>query len=374
MSRQLHFDQAAEREANEIAFRFMNSSDVVGDMSRAYGADLSSVRIHTDESAARKVEGTGADAFSTGRDVFFGRGVFDRGDPASRGLLAHELAHSLQQGVGGGMGGAVEQSAPEEAAQGGLLDWFRSKFGRKKKQPEPEPELEISDPQLVPDGIQRVVATNANGDATNLEFLNRRDAALNEMVRAASPEQLRDPKLREMVLNSYNSGINARLREKQAAGKNMIEMGEIFRGGAGELNTFNTMLSSFVPKDFSKQVLAASKEGGMDNAFNFISDFIEGNEDLQQFLGGTAPSFEGIEAFDDPEARSTATVSNFMLRSVNAEIGRDIGARQRAAAAAGKGPIDISDLKTARAMQSMLNVGNSEATQRLRNVLRRRFQ
>ena len=131
MSRQLHFDQAAEREANEIAFRFMNSSDVVGDMSRAYGADLSGVRIHTDESAARRVEGTGADAFSTGKDVFFGRGVFDKSDPASRGLLAHELAHSLQQGAGGGMEGAVEQSAPVGAAQGGLLDWFREHFTSK---------------------------------------------------------------------------------------------------------------------------------------------------------------------------------------------------------------------------------------------------
>ncbi len=120
MSRQLHMNQAAEREANEIAFRFMHSSDVVGDMSRAYGADLSSVRIHADESAAQRVEGTGADALSTGKDVFFGRGVFDQGNPASRGLLAHELAHSLQQGVGGGEPGMVTQSVPE----GGL--WIGS--------------------------------------------------------------------------------------------------------------------------------------------------------------------------------------------------------------------------------------------------------
>ena len=53
MSTKLHQDQAAEREATDIGARFMHSSDVVGDMSRAYGRDLSSVRIHTDESAAR---------------------------------------------------------------------------------------------------------------------------------------------------------------------------------------------------------------------------------------------------------------------------------------------------------------------------------
>ena len=45
------------------------------------------------------------DAFSTGKDVFFARGAFDRSAPASRGLLAHELSHSMQQGH--------------------LLDWFK---------------------------------------------------------------------------------------------------------------------------------------------------------------------------------------------------------------------------------------------------------
>ena len=139
MGKRLHIDPAAEREANEIAFQFMNSSDVVGDMSRAYGQDLSSVRIHTGEDAARRTAPTGADAFSTGRDIFFARGAFNQSDPASRGLLAHELAHSLQQG-----GGEVRQSVPEGAPQGGLLDWFRSKFGRKKPQ-----EMQISGPLSV---------------------------------------------------------------------------------------------------------------------------------------------------------------------------------------------------------------------------------
>ena len=64
-----------------------------------------SVRIHTDESAARGAAERGVDAFSTGKDVFFARGAFDRSDPASRGLLAHELSHSMQQGH--------------------LLDWFK---------------------------------------------------------------------------------------------------------------------------------------------------------------------------------------------------------------------------------------------------------
>lgn len=129
MEKELHFDKAAEREATDIGARFMHSTDVVGDMSRAYGRDLSSVRIHTDESAARGAAERGVDAFSTGKDVFFGRGAFDRNDPASRGLLAHELSHSMQQGVGGDAP-ALTQSAPMGAEQGGLREWFRRLFGK----------------------------------------------------------------------------------------------------------------------------------------------------------------------------------------------------------------------------------------------------
>ena len=94
MSKKLLENIGAEHEANEIASRFMDSTDVVGDMSRAFGHDFSQVHIHTDESAAQRVEGTGADAFAQGNDIFFGRGVFQQSDPASRGLLAHELTHT----------------------------------------------------------------------------------------------------------------------------------------------------------------------------------------------------------------------------------------------------------------------------------------
>ena len=53
MGKKLHMDRAAEKEASDIGAKFMHSSDVVGDVIRAYGRDLSSVRIHTDDSASR---------------------------------------------------------------------------------------------------------------------------------------------------------------------------------------------------------------------------------------------------------------------------------------------------------------------------------
>lgn len=129
MSKKLLQNLGAEREANEVASRFMDSADVVGDMSRAFGHDFSQVNIHTDESAAQRVEGTGADAFAQGNDIFFGRGVFQKDDPASRGLLAHELTHTMQQSGGEG----VHESAPQGEMQGGLIDWFRRKLGRRRQ-------------------------------------------------------------------------------------------------------------------------------------------------------------------------------------------------------------------------------------------------
>ena len=167
MGKKLHLDMAAEREATDIGKKFMNSSDVVGDMSRAYGADLSTVKLHTDSAAAEMAAQRGVDAFSTGKDVFFGQGVFDRNSPESRGLLAHELSHSLQQGVGGGM----QQSAPMGAEQGGLLTWFRDRKARKanRKMMELEMENTVSD---VLDG-RKVEANDASLSKDESTYLTR---------------------------------------------------------------------------------------------------------------------------------------------------------------------------------------------------------
>lgn len=127
-------DLAAEQEANEIGSKFMQSSDVISDMSSNYGFDFSDINIHHDESAAGKASERGVDAFASGNDIFFGRGVFESNSPESRGLLAHELTHTMQQGGSE----SVSQSAPEGAEQGGIIDYFRKKFG-KKAQPTAQP-------------------------------------------------------------------------------------------------------------------------------------------------------------------------------------------------------------------------------------------
>lgn len=377
MGRKVHFDQAAEKEATDIGARFMHSGDVVGDMSRAYGRDLSSVRIHTDENAARGAAERGVDAFSTGKDIFFGRGAFDQSDPASRGLLAHELSHSMQQGVGGGEA-AMARSAPMGAAQGGLLDWFRGLFGKKKK---PEPELNISEPVLQTGPISATVI-NKTGDETKRTFQNSRSYALNQMVQGATREQLQDPLLRRLVLEDYNTNMNARLRGLNGTAKDEMDSAA-FRRGAGELSSLNMVMSAMLPEDFSSQVMSVQKKDGMDAALDFVSQSVSENGDLMDFLAETNASFEGVNHYEDPEARSAMMMNNLLLRNINGDISARVGMEQRAKVAELKArgitdeaslseaenSVDKSDIFRAVKLQKELNTGKSESAGRLRNLL-----
>lgn len=66
-----------------------------------FGADFSSVRIHTGTRAAETARSINARAFTTGRDIVFGSGQYAPHTTTGRHLLAHELTHTLQQNSGG---------------------------------------------------------------------------------------------------------------------------------------------------------------------------------------------------------------------------------------------------------------------------------
>jgi len=61
-------------------------------MEARFGEDFSSVRVHADERAASSARALNARAYTLGEHVILGAG-----EPASPGLLAHELAHVVQQ-------------------------------------------------------------------------------------------------------------------------------------------------------------------------------------------------------------------------------------------------------------------------------------
>jgi Domain of unknown function (DUF4157) len=66
-------------------------------MERAFHADFSGVRIHTDAEADSLSRSLGARAFTTGGDIFFRHGEYAPAGEPGQELLAHELAHVVQQ-------------------------------------------------------------------------------------------------------------------------------------------------------------------------------------------------------------------------------------------------------------------------------------
>ncbi|TNJ35433.1 DUF4157 domain-containing protein [Arenimonas terrae] len=67
------------------------------DMERRFGHSFSQVRVHTGDAAAESAAALGADAYTVGASIAFGRGKFAPGSPEGKRLLAHELTHVLQQ-------------------------------------------------------------------------------------------------------------------------------------------------------------------------------------------------------------------------------------------------------------------------------------
>jgi len=69
-----------------------------GAMEQAFGANFGGVRIHQNAQADQLNRSLDAHAFTSGRDIYFGRGQFNPGSMMGQGLLAHELTHVMQQG------------------------------------------------------------------------------------------------------------------------------------------------------------------------------------------------------------------------------------------------------------------------------------
>ena len=66
-------------------------------MEPRFGADFAAVRLHVGDHAAALAGRLGAQAFTVGRDIYFGKGQFQPDSPAGRELIAHELTHTIQQ-------------------------------------------------------------------------------------------------------------------------------------------------------------------------------------------------------------------------------------------------------------------------------------
>jgi hypothetical protein len=73
------------------------SHDIKKPMERAFGADFSNVKVHTDSEADSLSKELNAKAFTTEKDIFFREGEYVPGSGAGQKLIAHELTHVVQQ-------------------------------------------------------------------------------------------------------------------------------------------------------------------------------------------------------------------------------------------------------------------------------------
>lgn len=67
------------------------------EMESGFGSDFSNVKIHTDANAVQMSQELGAQAFTTGNDVYFNDGKYNPDSREGKHLLAHELTHTIQQ-------------------------------------------------------------------------------------------------------------------------------------------------------------------------------------------------------------------------------------------------------------------------------------
>ena len=67
------------------------------EMESGFGANFSSVNIHTNSKAVQMSEQLGAQAFTHGNDVYFNKGKYNPNSKEGKHLLAHELTHTIQQ-------------------------------------------------------------------------------------------------------------------------------------------------------------------------------------------------------------------------------------------------------------------------------------
>jgi len=82
-----------------------------------FGYDFSQVRIHTDVEADRLSRRLEAEAFTTGKDVFFRDGAYQPESEGGTKLIAHELTHVVQQGAAAPA--LQRQAAAETEEEGG---------------------------------------------------------------------------------------------------------------------------------------------------------------------------------------------------------------------------------------------------------------
>jgi hypothetical protein len=89
-------------------------------MESRFGHDFSGVRVHTDARASESAEAVNAHAYTLGRHIAFGAGLYAPETAEGRRLLGHELTHVVQQSgaSGAALSGAHAEREADENGHG----------------------------------------------------------------------------------------------------------------------------------------------------------------------------------------------------------------------------------------------------------------
>jgi hypothetical protein len=136
IDRRAEHDGDVDDGALAAAFSFIDPSrsgqplpdELLRRLSAELGVDLASVRVHTDDRAARAAAALGARAFTIGDDIYFAAGAYAPASPEGIELIAHEVTHVAQQR---GQAGAASASKPRVSRAGDRHEQQADEFGRR---------------------------------------------------------------------------------------------------------------------------------------------------------------------------------------------------------------------------------------------------
>ena len=142
-------------------------SETRREMESSFGRDLTDVRVHTGPEAHELNREVEAEAFTTGRDIFFGDGNYDPGSPEGKQLLAHELTHVVQQS---GVSRATQTPMPKSvSAEAERVTVNRVTAPTKEKETELEAPAAETPESLTEEASSEVVPETAVSDTESAE-------------------------------------------------------------------------------------------------------------------------------------------------------------------------------------------------------------
>jgi hypothetical protein len=134
--------EASDQVSNEINNARSNSGSPLDEntkefMESRFGSyDFSSVKIHTDEAAAKSSNSVNALAYTAGTDIVFGEGQYRPYTYEGRRLLAHELTHVVQQ--------QRAQSTPAAISKTNVPIVYQNPLAEIQLDPKPKPIADVS--------------------------------------------------------------------------------------------------------------------------------------------------------------------------------------------------------------------------------------